>query len=222
MEGRSGRCAAMEREGAEPWKAWFRAVRFLSFAKDANRPKAAQKIHSLELSVMSQFFNGNLVSSESYFSFNLKDEIFSLPVRYVKEVFEFESITPIPNSLPYLKGVMNVRGGVVSIVDLRRLFGFEVSDDLTGTQVIIMEIPRQNEKSVLLGIIADKVDVVSYLNLIQADSKNYGINEGQDFVSAVARRGEDFILILNPEKILNFIEEEVEKASDLQTFGRSV
>ena len=171
---------------------------------------------------MSQFFNGNLVSSESYFSFNLKDEIFSLPVRYVKEVFEFESITPIPNSLPYLKGVMNVRGGVVSIVDLRRLFGFEVSDDLTGTQVIIMEIPRQNEKSVLLGIIADKVDVVSSLNLIQADSKNYGINEGQDFVSAVARRGDDFILILNPEKILTFIEEEVEKASDLQTFGRSV
>ena len=82
--------------------------------------------------------NESHFSTESFFSFNLKDEMFSLPVKYVKEVFEFETITPIPNSLPYLKGVMNVRGGVVSIVDLRKLFGFEVSDDLTGTQIIIM------------------------------------------------------------------------------------
>ena len=57
--------------------------------------------------------NESHFSTESFFSFNLKDEMFSLPVKYVKEVFEFETITPIPNSLPYLKGVMNVRGGVV-------------------------------------------------------------------------------------------------------------
>lgn len=156
--------------------------------------------------------NESHFSTESFFSFNLKDEMFSLPVKYVKEVFEFETITPIPNSLPYLKGVMNVRGGVVSIVDLRKLFGFEVSDDLTGTQVIIMEIPQKSEKPVLLGILADKVDVVSRLNIIQADSKDYGINEGQDFVKSVARRGESFILILDPEKILSFIEADVEKA----------
>ena len=160
--------------------------------------------------------------SESYFSFNLGKEIFSLEVKYVKEVFEFESLTPVPNSLPYLKGVMNVRGGVVSIVDLRKLFNFEVSEDLTGTQIIIMEIPQENEKPVLLGIIADKVDVVSHLNIIHADSKDYGINEGQDFVSAVARRGEDFILILSPEKILAYIENEVDKAVDLQTLGKAI
>ncbi len=166
--------------------------------------------------------NENQTSAESYFSFNLGQEMFSLPVKYVKEVFEFESLTPVPNALPYLKGVMNVRGVVVSIVDLRRLFNFEVSEDLTGTQVIIMEIPQKNEKPVLLGIVADKVDAVSNLNLIQADSKDYGINEGQDFVSMVARRGENFILILNPEKILSFIESEVDKAVDLQAFGKSV
>ena len=166
--------------------------------------------------------NENQTSAESYFSFNLGQEMFSLPVKYVKEVFEFESLTPVPNALPYLKGVMNVRGVVVSIVDLRKLFNFEVSEDLTGTQVIIMEIPQKNEKPVLLGIVADKVDAVSNLNLIQADSKDYGINEGQDFVSMVARREENFILILNPEKILSFIESEVDKAVDLQAFGKPV
>lgn len=166
--------------------------------------------------------NENRTSAESYFSFNLGQEMFSLPVKYVKEVFEFESLTPVPNALPYLKGVMNVRGVVVSIVDLRKLFNFEVSDDLTGTQVIIMEIPQKNEKPVLLGIVSDKVDAVSKLNLVQADSKDYGINEGQDFVSMVARRGENFILILSPEKILSFIESEVDKAVDLQALGKAV
>ena len=166
---------------------------------------------------------GSHMSDESFFTFNLGKGLFSLPVKYVKEVFDFESITPIPNSLDYLKGVMNVRGSVVSIADFRKLFGFECSDKLEGTQIIILEIPQRNEKPVLLGIIADKVDVVSRLTLIQAESKDYGIQEGQShFVSAVARRGEDFILILNPEKILTFIESDVAKAVNLLALGGSV
>ena len=166
---------------------------------------------------------GSHMSDESFFTFNLGKGLFSLPVKYVKEVFDFESITPIPNSLDYLKGVMNVRGSVVSIADFRKLFGFECSDKLEGTQIIILEIPQRNEKPVLLGIIADKVDVVSRLTLIQAESKDYGIQEGQShFVSAVARRGEDFILILNPEKILTFIESDVDKAVNLLALGVSV
>ena len=166
---------------------------------------------------------GSHMSDESFFTFNLGKGLFSLPVKYVKEVFDFESITPIPNSLDYLKGVMNVRGSVVSIADFRKLFGFECSDKLEGTQIIILDIPQRNEKPVLLGIIADKVDVVSRLTLIQAESKDYGIQEGQShFVSAVARRGEDFILILNPEKILTFIESDVDKAVNLLALGGSV
>ena len=166
---------------------------------------------------------GSHMSDESFFTFNLGKGLFSLPVKYVKEVFDFESITPIPNSLDYLKGVMNVRGSVVSIADFRKLFGFDCSDKLEGTQIIILEIPQRNEKPVLLGIIADKVDVVSRLTLIQAESKDYGIQEGQShFVSAVARRGEDFILILNPEKILTFIESDVDKAVNLLALGGSV
>ena len=160
-----------------------------------------------------------IISSESYFSFTLGEVMFSLPVKYVREVFEFESITPIPNSLSYLKGVMNVRGGVVPAVDLRLMFGYKVKEDLAGTQVIILEIPQVKEKPVLLGIFADSVDVVSGLNFIQADSRDYGMMEGQEFVRAVARRADSFILVLNPEKILSYIENEVDKAVNLQALN---
>jgi len=150
--------------------------------------------------------------NDDYFSFTLGRGMFAVPVMYVKEVFEFTSLTNVPNSLKYLRGVMNIRGSVVSIIDLRHLFGFNPDDDLTQTSVIDLEIPRKNEKPLEIAILADMVDVVSGLSMIQAGSASYGIPEEQSqFVRSVARRGEEFILVLDLEKILKFIESDVEK-----------
>ena len=152
--------------------------------------------------------------NDDFFSFTLGKGMFAVPVRYVKEVFEFTSLTSVPNSLSYLRGVMNIRGSVVSIIDLRKLFGFNPSDDLEQTSVIDLEIPRAtaNEKPVEIAIIADMVDVVSGLSMIQAGSASYGIPEEQSqFVRSVARRGDEFILVLDLEKILKFIESDVDK-----------
>mgnify|MGYP002623910979 CR=1 FL=1 len=151
--------------------------------------------------------------NDDFFSFTLGTGMFAVPVKYVKEVFEFTSLTSVPNSLPYLRGVMNIRGSVVSIIDLRKLFGFNPSDDLSETSVIDLEVPRENEKPFELSIIADSVDVVSGLSMIAAGSASYGIPaEQSQFVRSVARRGDEFILVLDLAKILKFIESDVEKA----------
>ena len=153
-------------------------------------------------------------SNMDYFSFALGSGMFAVPVMYVKEVFDFTSLTPVPNSLGYLKGVMNIRGSVVSIIDLRKLFGFNPSDDFSTTSVIDLEVPRQDGKPFEIAIIADTVDVVSGLSMIQADSASYGIPEEQRyFVRSVARRGDEFILVLDLDKILSFIIADVEKAA---------
>ncbi|MBR1403627.1 MAG: purine-binding chemotaxis protein CheW [Treponema sp.] len=155
-------------------------------------------------------------SEELFFSFNLGEGMFSVPVAHVKEVFDFTSLTPVPNSLPYLKGVMNIRGSVVSIVDLRKLFGFQPSDDFSGTSVIDLELPQDDDKPFEFSIIADSVDVVSNLTMIPADSVSYGIPEQQrHFVKSVARRGDMFILVLDLEKIISFIESDVEAAKSM-------
>ncbi|MBQ0052693.1 MAG: purine-binding chemotaxis protein CheW [Treponema sp.] len=152
-------------------------------------------------------------AEELYFSFNLGEGMFSVPVAHVKEVFDFASLTPVPNSLPYLKGVMNIRGSVVSIVDLRKLFGFEPMEDLTGTSVIDLEIPVPGEKPFEFSILADKVDIVSSLAMVPAESVSYGIPEAQRyFVRSVARRGDTFILVLDLPKIIEFIESDVNKS----------
>lgn len=149
----------------------------------------------------------------SYFSFALGEGMFSVPVTNVREVFDYETLTPVPNSLKYLKGVMNIRGSVVSIVDLRELFGFNPPDDLTGCSIIYLEIPQENEKPFEFAIIADKVDVVSHLNMIPADSVSSAmLEEHRHFVKSVARQGDQFILVLDLEKIIEFIEKDVDKA----------
>ncbi len=147
-----------------------------------------------------------------YFSFNLGDGMFAVPVTFVKEVFDFTTRTPVPNSLDYLLGVMNIRGSVVPLVDLRKLFGFATSSDFSTTSVIDLELPRTGEKPFEFATLADTVDVVSNLNIIPAGSVSYGIPEDQkDFVQAVARRGDYFILVLDLEKIIKFIVGDVAK-----------
>ena len=147
-----------------------------------------------------------------YFSFNLGEGMFAVPVTFVKEVFDFTTRTPVPNSLEYLLGVMNIRGAVVPLVDLRKLFGFSTSSDLSTTSVIDLELPRTGDKPFEVAIRADTVDVVSNLNIIPAGSVSYGIPEDQkDFVHSVARRGDHFILVLDLEKIIKFIVGDVAK-----------
>lgn len=148
-----------------------------------------------------------------YFSFVLGEGMFSVPVTNVREVFNYESLTPIPNSLKYLKGVMNIRGSVVSIIDLRDLFGFNPPDDIEGCQIIYLEIPQANEKPFEFAIIADKVDVVSQLKMIPADSVSFAmLKEQRQFVKSIARQGDMFILVLDLEKIIEYIEKDVEEA----------
>ena len=138
--------------------------------------------------------------------------MFAVPVNFVKEVFDFTTRTPVPNSLDYLLGVMNIRGSVVPIIDLRKLFGFKTSLDLESTSVIDLEIPQTNEKPFEFAILADMVDVVTHLSMIPAGSVSYGIPEDKkDFVKSVARQGENFILCLDLEKIIKFIVSDVEK-----------
>ncbi len=155
----------------------------------------------------------NAMNDDSYFSFNLGDGMFAVPVSHVKEVMEFTTLTPVPNSLSYLLGVINIRGSVISVVDLRRLFGFSPSEDLSQCSVIDMELPQDGDKPFEFSIVADKVDVVSSLTMIPAASVSFGIPEAQrDFVKSVARRGDSFILVLDLEKIISFIEFDVQNA----------
>lgn len=151
-------------------------------------------------------------TEESYFTFQLCKGNFALPVTSVREVLNYEPITFVPKALPYLKGVMNIRGQVVTVVDFRTLFGFEVERPLEKSSIIVLEIPEEGEQQPLtVGMIADTVDVVTKLELVNSENYDFGTLPGRkDFIAGVAKKGDTFTLILDIKKIMESIEKENE------------
>lgn len=151
------------------------------------------------------------MTDDSYFTFNLGEGSFAIPVTYVREVINYEPITAVPKSLPYLKGVMNIRGSVVTVIDFRQMFGFApvVCDERSS--IIVLEIEQKDDQPLVLGMLADSVDVVTKLEMVVSENYDFGTLPGRkDFVQAVAKNGESFILVLDVKKILESIEAEID------------
>ena len=150
--------------------------------------------------------------ADEYFTFSLGSVMYAITVDCVKEVLDFEKLTKVPKALPYLKGVMNIRGSVVTIVDLRILFDITGSQNIEKLPIIVTEIPRPNDTNLTLGIIADSVDVVTKLEEVPSDSVAYGtLPHRDDFVKAIGKKDGKFVLILDLPVILDSIEDEINK-----------
>ncbi|MCR5289564.1 MAG: chemotaxis protein CheW [Treponema sp.] len=150
------------------------------------------------------------LSNENFFTFQLGRGLFALPVSSVKEVLKYDVITPVPKSLPYLKGVLNIRGSVITVADLRILFGFESVKPIEKNAIIVTEIQQEDDQPLILGILADDVNVVSHLQMVPSETADYGSLPGRnEFVSSVAKNNDTYILILDLEKILTSIKNEI-------------
>lgn len=151
-----------------------------------------------------------IISDEQFFTFKLAGGSYAIEVTKVKEILEYESITKVPKALPYMKGVMNCRGSVVTVVDLRILFGFTQQDDLTNTDIVITEITENREQPLTVGFVTDEVDVVTKLEMVHSDSVSFGTTPSRsDFIRSVGKLNGEFVLILDLEKIISAIEAEI-------------
>ena len=154
----------------------------------------------------------NLKDSANYFTFTLGSGSFALPVTSVKEVLNYEQISSVPKALPYLKGVINIRGSVVTVIDLRIMFGFESVKPLEKNSIIVTEIAQKGAQPLVLGVLSDSVNVVTPLEIIPADTADYGVMPNRrEFISCVGKLNDKFILVLDLEKILESINAELEE-----------
>ena len=148
---------------------------------------------------------------EEYFTFCLGSVMYATEVTCVREVINYEKLTKVPKALPYLKGVMNIRNSVVTIIDLRILFGVDGDEDLEALPIIVTEIKQEGDAPPMtLGIIADNVNVVTKLDIVPNDGLSYGIiNHRKDFIKNIAKLNDQFVLILDLPTVLKSIESEI-------------
>lgn len=148
-----------------------------------------------------------------YLTFKLDEEVFALEISKVREVLEFSSVTKVPRTPPFMRGVINLRGSVVPVVDMKLKFGMAKTEKVINTCVIIVEVSIDDD-SVVLGALADSVQEVIDLDLASIEPPpKIGARLNTDFIKGMGKRGEEFIIILDINKV--FSADELSQAVDL-------
>lgn len=141
--------------------------------------------------------------TDQYLTFMLDREIFALGIEKVREVLDFTPITRVPKTPDFMRGVINVRGGVVPVVDLRVKFGLEPTPQTVNTCIIIVEIALETE-AIILGVLADKVEEVLDLDAAHIEpAPKIGTRLRTDFIKGMGKRDERFIIVLDIDRVFS-------------------
>jgi len=137
-----------------------------------------------------------------YLTFRLDGELFAADVVKVREVLEPVAITHVPQTPDYLLGVINLRGNVVPVIDLRNRFGMPAQELTKHSCIIVVEIDIGGELLVI-GLLADNVQEVVNIELDKiGSSPRLGTKLHTDYLAGVTQLGNDFVLLLNLDQVL--------------------
>jgi len=145
-------------------------------------------------------------TTTQYLTFKLADEIFALDISKVREVLDFTSITRVPRTPEFMRGVINLRGSVVPVADLRLKFGMTRTEKTVNTCVIIVEVTVDNETTIL-GALADSVQEVLELGAENIEpAPKIGTRLNTEFIRGMGKQNETFIIILDIDKVFSIDE----------------
>jgi purine-binding chemotaxis protein CheW len=142
---------------------------------------------------------GYTTDVNQYLSFTLGEEQYGIEILKVQEIKGHSGVTPIPNTPPYLKGVMNLRGTVVPVVDLRAKFALEAREYNKFTVIIVITVGEK-----IVGLVVDAVSDV--LDIPQADIRptpDLGCRADTRFISGMATVGDKLVVLLNIQRLLS-------------------
>jgi purine-binding chemotaxis protein CheW len=141
-----------------------------------------------------------------YLTFSLGDEVFAMDIRCVREIIQHSNMTMVPLMPEFVRGVINLRGSVVPVIDLQSRFGRAPSKMGKKTCIVIFDTVVADEK-VELGLLVDSVSEV--IDIAQAHvepAPQFGTTIRRDFIHGMGKVGGEFIVILAPERALDINE----------------
>ena len=164
---------------------------------------------------------------QQYLTFMIGGEEYAISLLKVKEIIEYDIVTEIPKTPPWVRGVINLRGNVVPVIDLAVKFRLPASVAGKLTCIVITEVECEGEATVM-GVMADSVRQVVDLNPQEIEvPPSFGTRVRVDYLLGMARSGKKFCLLLDTEKVLSTEEllelpdslEASEEASNSETAG---
>ena len=144
-----------------------------------------------------------ITDTRQYLTFKLADEVFAIDVSKVREVLDFTTITKIPRTPDFMSGVINLRGNVVPVVDLRLCFEMSKTEKTVNTCIVVMEMMLEGESTVV-GALADSVEEVIDLEPEQIQpAPRMGTQIRTDFIKGMGRREAQFVMILDIDRVFS-------------------
>lgn len=131
-------------------------------------------------------------------SFNIGQEEFGLDIQRIQEINRMVDITRVPNAPEFVSGVINLRGKVIPIIDLRKRFGFPLKENNKSTRIIVVELSET-----VIGFIVDAVqEVIRIPKSITEPPPPIVAGIGSEYITAVAKLENRLLILLDPERIL--------------------
>ena len=144
-----------------------------------------------------------------YLTFKLGEEKYAIPIIKIKEIIGMISITKVPKLPEFIKGVINLRGRIIPVIDLRLKLGLEQKDYNERTSIIVIELLTTNE-TLTSGLIVDTVnDVLDIAKENIEPPPKYGAGVNQEFLKGMGKVKDEVIMLIDVDKV--FSEEETEK-----------
>ena len=138
-----------------------------------------------------------------YLTFILGRELFGIPVSAIREVIEYKKVFKTPRVPDYIKGVINLRGEVVPIIDLSFRFYGRKSEILETTAIVVIEVDEDNHKFPI-GVMIDAVRAVAELQAGNVESTpEIGTRIRYDFLDGIGKINDEFVILLNIHNILS-------------------
>ena len=139
-----------------------------------------------------------------YLIFSLGQEEFGIKVTQVREIIALLDIVSVPNTPPYIRGVINLRGGIIAVVDLRKKFGLARIEDTTQTCIVVVDIGRESGGSLRMGIVVDGVVEVLYISQGDLrDTPDFGTGATTPFLVGMANTKGKIRLLLDIDRVLS-------------------
>ena len=156
-----------------------------------------------ETETRTQQLNEAIMENEGkYLTFALGVEEYGLEILKVREIICYMEITAVPQTPHYVKGVVNLRGQVIPVIDLRANFGMETTEVTEQTCIIVVEI-SQGDRNFQTGIVVDHVqEVLDILGSDIEDAPQFGSSVDTDFILGMGKIGDSVKILLDIDKVL--------------------
>jgi purine-binding chemotaxis protein CheW len=145
-------------------------------------------------------------TNKQYFLFISNSDIYAIEALDVIEIVEYQNITKVPMMSDFVKGVTNIRGNIIAVIDLLQRFGLEETNILDKTSLVILK-KRHLDKELQIAIIIDEVFEVDNISSVNIEhTPSFGTRIDKKFIKSMAKYDDEFVPILDIDAILNIDE----------------